>query len=84
VDGDSVYREVLTGVRKFPFNRVRGIVSATIRLTPGSHLVTVHVVSERDHLDETKEIEGHFQANEIKTLGVTFANHNSDLQLAWR
>ena len=84
VDGEFVYRGLLTGVRKFPFNKVRGTVSETIRLMPGAHVVKVHVVSERDHCDETKEIEGQFQANELKTLAITFANHNSDIRLAWK
>lgn len=84
VDGELAYRGQLTGVRKLPFQPIRGTVSEAIRLAPGSHVVEVHVVSEHDHCDETKTIEGQFQANELKTLGIAFAGHNSDMRLAWK
>jgi hypothetical protein len=84
VDGELAYRGQLTGVRKLPFQPIRGTVSEAIRLAPGSHVVEVHVVSERDHCDETKTIEGQFQANELKTLAIAFAGHNSDMRLAWK
>jgi hypothetical protein len=84
VDGELAYRGQLTGVRKLPFEGIRGNVSEAIRLAPGSHVVEVHVVSEHDHCDETKTIEGQFQANELKTLAIAFAGHNSDMRLAWK
>jgi hypothetical protein len=84
VDGELAYRGQLTGVRKLPFQPIRGTVSEAIRLAPGSHIVEVHVVSEHDHCDETKTIEGQFQANELKTLAIAFAGHNSDMRLAWK
>jgi hypothetical protein len=84
VDGELAYRGQLTGVRKLPFQPIRGTVSEAIRLAPGSHVVEVHVVSEHDHCDETKTIEGQFQANELKTLAIAFAGHNSDMRLAWK
>ena len=56
VDGELAYRGQLTGVRKLPFQPIRGTVSEAIRLAPGSHVVEVHVVSEHDHCDETKTI----------------------------
>jgi hypothetical protein len=84
VDGELAYRGQLTGVRKLPFQPIRGTVSEAIRLAPGSHVVEVHVVSEHDHCDETKTIQGQFQANELKTLAIAFAGHNSDMRLAWK
>jgi serine/threonine-protein kinase len=84
VDGELAYRGQLTGARKLPFQPIRGTVSEAIRLAPGSHVVEVHVVSEHDHCDETKTIEGQFQANELKTLAIAFAAHNSDMRLAWK
>ena len=84
VDGELAYRGQLTGVRKLPFQPVRGTVSEAIRLAPGTHVVEVHVVSEHDHCDETKTIAGQFQANELKTLNIAFAAHNSDMRLAWK
>jgi serine/threonine protein kinase len=84
VDGELAYRGQLTGVRRLPFQPIRGTVSEAIRLAPGSHVVEVHVVSEHDHCDETKTIAGQFQANELKTLNIAFAAHNSDMRLAWK
>jgi serine/threonine protein kinase len=84
VDGELAYRGQLTGVRRLPFQPIRGTVSEAIRLAPGSHVVEVHVVSEHDHCDETKTITGQFQANELKTLNIAFAAHNSDMRLAWK
>jgi serine/threonine protein kinase len=84
VDGELAFRGQLTGVRKLPFQPIRGTVSEAIRLAPGSHVVEVHIVSEHDHCDETKTIEGQFQANELKTLAIAFAAHNSDMRLAWK
>jgi eukaryotic-like serine/threonine-protein kinase len=84
VDGALAYRGSLTGVRKLPFGAIRGTVSEAIHLTPGPHLVEVHVVSEHDHFDESKKIEGQVQANELKTLVIAFAGHPSDMRLAWK
>ncbi len=84
VDGELAYRGQLTGTRRLPFQPIRGTVSEAIRLAPGSHVVEVHVVSEHDHCDETKTIQGQFQANELKTLAIAFAGHNSDMRLAWK
>jgi serine/threonine protein kinase len=84
VDSEVAYRGVLTGFRKLPFGGIRGTVSQAIRLPPGSHVVEVHVVSEHDHFDETKKIEGQVRANELKTLVISFAGHSSDLRLAWK
>ena len=84
VDGQLAYRGLLTGARKLPFGGTHGEVSTAIRLSPGSHVVEVHVVSERDHFDETEKIEGQLQANQIKILIVAFAGHSSDMRLAWK
>jgi hypothetical protein len=84
VDSEVAYRGLLTGVRKLPFGGIRGTISQAIHLTPGSHVVEVHVVSEHDHFDETNKIEGQVRANELKTLVISFAGHPSDLRLAWK
>ena len=84
VDSEVAYQGLLTGVHKFPFGGIRGTISQAIHLTPGSHVVEVHVVSERDHFDESKKVEAQVRANELKTLVISFAGHPSDLRLAWK
>jgi len=72
VDGQLAYEKQLTGARKFPFGAVRGAISEAIRIAPGSHVVEVHVVSERDHCDQRQTIKGQFQENEVRKLGIRF------------
>jgi serine/threonine-protein kinase len=82
VDGKLASEEQLTGARKLPFGSARGIISEAIRLAPGSHVVEVHVVSERDHCDQTQTIEGQFQADEVRKLELKFVARV--LQLSWK
>ena len=82
VDGKLASEEQLTGTRKLHFGSARGIISEAIRIAPGSHVVEVHVVSERDHSDQTQTIEGKFQENEVKKLEIKFVAHV--LQLSWK
>lgn len=82
VDGKLAYEEQLTGARKLPFGSAHGTISETIRLDPGSHVVQVHVVSERDHSDQTQTIEGEFRENEVRRLEIKFVARV--LQLSWK
>jgi len=82
VDGKPASVERLTGARKLPFGSAHGTISETVRLTPGSHVVQVHVVSERDHSDQTQTIEGQFQENEVRKLEIRFVERV--LQLSWK
>ena len=82
VDGKPAYEEQLTGGRKLPFGSAHGTISDATRLAPGSHVVEVHVVSERDHYDQTQTIDGQFEENEVKRLEIKFVARV--LQLSWK
>lgn len=82
VDGKLASEEQLRGARKLPFGSARGTISEAIRLAPGSHVVEVHVVSERDHCDQRQTIEGQFQENEVRKLEIKFVARV--LQLSWK
>lgn len=82
VDGKPAHEEQLTGGRKFPFGSAHGTISDATRLSPGSHVVEVHVVSERDHYDQTQTIDGQFQEDEVKKLEIKFVARV--LQLSWK
>ena len=82
VDGKPAQEEQLTGGRKLPFGSAHGTISDATRLAPGSHVVEVHVVSERDHYDQTQTIDGQFEENEVKRLEIKFVARV--LQLSWK
>ena len=84
VDNKPVYVGTLRAARRFPLGRLRGTVSAILRLAPGPHTVAIRIVSEHDHCDETKKIDGKFDANGLKTLAISFVDHKSGMDLAWK
>jgi len=65
-------------------NGIYGVNSNTVQVPVGAHVIRVRAQSADESVDLSKTISGAFTEGDIKTLQVTFNNHNSAMNLIWR
>ena len=65
-------------------NGIYGVNSNTVQVPVGAHVIRVRAQSADESVDLSKTISGAFTEGDIKTLQVTFNNHNTAMNLIWR
>jgi serine/threonine protein kinase len=65
-------------------NGIYGVNSNTVQVPVGAHVIRVRAQSADESVDLSKTISGAFIEGDIKTLQVTFNNHNTAMNLIWR
>ena len=66
------------------FNGIYGVHSNTVQVPLGAHVIRLRAQSADQSVDLSKTISGAFTEGDIKTLQVTFNNHNTAMNLIWR
>ena len=86
VDGDLIYEGMLTGVASRSWlirTTVRGSFSESLSVPAGERVVRVHVRSEGEGYDQTREAEVEFQEDRPSTLVLGFSGRGRNLTLSW-
>jgi eukaryotic-like serine/threonine-protein kinase len=87
IDNKLTLTEPLHGTarkRMIVFNGVYGVNSKTVQVPAGVHLIRLRAESADQSVDLSKSISAAFTDGDIKTLQVTFNNHNTAMNLIWR
>ena len=87
IDNKLTLTEPLHGtVRKhmIVFNGIYGVNSKTVQVPVGAHVIRLRAQSADQSVDLSKTISAAFTDGDIKTLQVTFNNHNTAMNLIWR
>jgi serine/threonine protein kinase len=66
------------------FNGIYGANSKTVQVPAGVHVIRLRAESADESVDLSKTISAAFTDGDIKTLQVTFNNHNTAMNLIWR
>ncbi len=66
------------------FNGIYGANSKTVQVPSGVHVIRLRAESADQSVDLSKTISAAFTDGDIKTLQVTFNNHNTAMNLIWR
>jgi hypothetical protein len=66
------------------FNGIYGANSKTVQVPVGVHVIRLRAESADESVDLSKTISAAFTDGDIKTLQVTFNNHNTAMNLIWR
>lgn len=66
------------------FNGIYGANSKTVQVPAGVHVIRLRAESADQSVDLSKTISAAFTDGDIKTLQVTFNNHNTAMNLIWR
>ncbi len=66
------------------FNGTYGVNSNTVQVPLGAHVIRLRAQSADQSVDLSKTISAAFTDGDIKTLQVTFNNHNTAMNLIWR
>ena len=83
VDGERRWTAPLSAPRNL-LDRVEGEpVRATLRVTPGTHVVEVHVSQRSGHIDARGSIRGDFTPGRTRLLRVTLVPYVPALGLEW-
>jgi serine/threonine-protein kinase len=87
IDNKLTLTEPLHGtVRKhmIVFNGIYGANSKTVQVPAGVHVIRLRAQSADQSVDLSKSLSAAFTDGDIKTLQVTFNNHNTAMNLIWR
>jgi len=66
------------------FNGIYGANSKTVQIPAGVHVIRLRAQSADQSVDLSKTLSAAFTDGDIKTLQVTFNNHNTAMNLIWR
>jgi len=87
IDNKLTLTEPLHGTARkhmIVFNGIYGVNSKTVQVPPGAHVIRLRAQSADQSVDLSKTISAAFTDGDIKTLQVTFNNHNTAMNLIWR
>ncbi len=75
LDGESIYTGKLSGVERRRFGvldkRVEGMLSKTLKVPSGQHVLTVNIRSDADSYDQTRQSPADLTSGKVATLRVT-------------
>ena len=87
IDNKLTLTEPLHGTNRkhmIGFNGIYGANSKTVQVPSGVHVIRLRAESADESVDLSKTISAAFTDGDIKTLQVTFNNHNTAMNLIWR
>jgi eukaryotic-like serine/threonine-protein kinase len=87
IDNKLTLTEPLHGTARkhmIVFNGIYGVNSKTVQIPSGAHVIRLRAQSADESVDLSKTISAAFTDGDIKTLQVTFNNHNTAMNLIWR
>jgi eukaryotic-like serine/threonine-protein kinase len=87
IDNKLTLTEPLHGTARkhmIVFNGIYGVNSKTVQVPAGAHVIRLRAQSADQSVDLSKTISAAFTDGDIKTLQVTFNNHNTAMNLIWR
>lgn len=87
IDNKLTLTEALHGTARkhmIVFNGIYGVNSKTVQVPAGVHVIRLRAQSADQSVDLSKTLSAAFTDGDIKTLQVTFNNHNTAMNLIWR
>jgi serine/threonine-protein kinase len=66
------------------FNGVRGVMSQTIKVPAGKHMLRFRALAADQTVDLSKTLSGEFVGGDTKSLQISFDKHNDNMRLNWQ